>query len=305
MPNTDSKTAGTARPLGAHMSIAGGFPKAVQRARRVSATALQIFTKNQVRWRAPDLDMDDVAGFREDAVAAGIRFVCAHNSYLINPASPSGRVRKLSENALEVELRRAGALGCVCLVMHPGSPKDDPTEVGLTRVCDTLARVLERTSGSTIRIALENTAGQGRTLGAELEQLARIIERLDSHPRLGVCLDTCHAFAAGYDLRTPHAVRAFAERVRGTFGLERVLLLHLNDSKGELGGRLDRHEHIGRGKIGEAGFAALLAEPLLRGVPGILETPKDPGTLAEDVRNLAILRRLERTNEVLPRWPAE
>ncbi len=295
----------TPRPLGAHMSIAGGFPNAVRRARRVNATALQIFTKNQVRWRAPTLNMADVTAFRKNAASAGIRFVCAHDSYLINPASPSERVRRLSENALEVEVRRADALGCACLVMHPGSPKDDPTDIGLSRVCETLARVLECTSDCTIRIALENTAGQGRTLGAELEQLAQIIEHLARHPRLGICLDTCHAFAAGYDLRTPHAVHVFAERVRDTIGLERVIMLHLNDSKGELGSRLDRHEHIGRGRIGEAGFAALLAEPLLRGIPGILETPKDPGTLAEDVRNLTLLRRLERTTEVLPRKPAE
>lgn len=290
---SNAASPGVLRPLGAHMSVAGGFPRAVDRAQQVGASALQIFTKNQVQWHAPPLDAAKVVAFRQAAETAGLRFVCAHDSYLINPASPSERVRTLSEAGLELEVRRADALGCACLVMHPGSPKEDPVDVGLDRISRTVKHVLDATADCGTGIALENTAGQGRTLGAEFAQLADLLERLEWHPRLGVCLDTCHAFAAGYDLRTPQAVHALAQELQDTVTAERILLLHLNDSRGELGSHLDRHEHIGMGKIGEAGFAAVLREPLLRGVPGILETPKDAKTLAEDSHNLDVLRRLE------------
>jgi len=234
-PAPDATSAAAPRALGAHMSVAGGFSRAVDRARQVGASALQIFTKNQVQWRAPALDANEADVFRRTAEASGLRFVCAHDSYLINPASPSERVRTLSEAGLELELRRADALGCACLVMHPGSPKDDPISVGLDRIAGTLRRVLDATPDCDTAIALENTAGQGRTLGAEFAQLADLLDRLDWHPRLGVCLDTCHAFAAGYDLRTPQLVHDFARELRNTVTVGRILLLHLNDSRGEPG----------------------------------------------------------------------
>ena len=280
------------------MSIAGGLPKAVARAESVHATALQIFTRNQLQWRVPELDSLTAGQFLEAVNKSSIRFVCAHGNYLTNLAAPDRSVRQRSFDSLVAELGRAQALGCSCVVVHPGSPKTEGRTKGVRRVADALRRALDATRELRVGIALENTAGQGATLGANFSELAEIVAQAGSQPRLRVCIDTCHAFAAGYDLRSPQAVAALVGEVEQTVGLNRVALLHLNDSKGACGQRLDRHDHIGQGHIGVEGFRSVLNEPLLRGIPGVIETPKHAKTLAEDRRNLSTLRALER-----PDWP--
>ena len=286
---------GLDRPLGAHMSIAGGLPKAVERAGSVGATALQIFTKNQVQWATPALSAETVSAFRAAIEGSRIRFLCAHAGYLLNLASPEADLRQRSVAALAEDMTRAEALGCDCLVLHPGSPVADDRETGLARVVSGLRTVLRRTARLRVAIALENTAGQGACLGADIAELAAIMDGLGGHPRLALCLDTCHAFAAGHDLRSPQAVARLVDEVDRRIGLARLRLLHLNDSRGDCGCRLDRHAHIGQGRIGVPGFRAVLGEPRLRRIPGIIETPKDEVTLEEDRQNLARLRRYDRT----------
>jgi deoxyribonuclease-4 len=288
MPHSSAKS----RPLGTHMSIAGGLCKAIERAESVAATAVQIFTRNQKRWENPPLADEEAVAFR--AAAPRLRYVCAHAGYLINLASPDEASRQRSLDALLDELDRAERLGCDCLVLHPGSPKDDGAEIGLSRVAEGLLAALSATPNDKVRIALENTAGQGSALGADIDELGRLLDLCDRDPRLTVCIDTAHAFAAGYDLTGQAGVDLLARTIDRRIGWDRVRVLHLNDATYACGSRRDRHEHIGRGQIGEAGFRHLLAIPELRCTPGILETHKDPKTLAEDIVNLRAIRRIDR-----------
>jgi deoxyribonuclease-4 len=282
------------RPLGAHLSIAGGLPTAVERAAALGATALQIFTRNQVQWRMPPLDPAVCAEFRRSVTAAGISVVCVHTSYLLNLAADDADLRRRSADALVAEIRRAEAIGCAAVVLHPGASGSATPAQGIARLAVGLSRVLADTADCGTVLALENTSGRGTILGATLAQIAEIVDRCDRHPRLGLCLDTCHAFAAGYDLRTPHCVARLVTEIDRAVGIDRLCLLHLNDSVGPLGSRVDRHAHIGHGAIGDAGFRAVLRNPALAGVPGIIETPKStPDPLAADRLNLARLRRLE------------
>ncbi|MFA4945657.1 MAG: deoxyribonuclease IV [Lentisphaeria bacterium] len=283
------------RPLGAHLSIRGGFTTAVQQAMVAGADAVQIFTKSQLRWQAAPIPAAAAEAFRAAVAKAKLRFLCAHDSYLINLASGSPESRQKSIESLAHELRRAELLGCACLVLHPGSPKEDSREAGIERVADGLKQVLAATAECACKLALENTAGQGATLGTSFAEIAAMIRLAGAGPRLGVCLDTCHAFAAGYELRTPAAAAALAAEFDREIGLGRLLLLHLNDSKKPLASKVDRHEHIGQGCIGLDGFRSVLREPAFRGIPGILETPKDEDDpeLREDRANLARLRECE------------
>ncbi len=281
------------RPLGAHMSVAGGLALAVERAASVAATALQVFTKNQLQWDGPRPDHAEVQAFRQALAESNIRFFCSHAGYLINLASPEGATWERSLAAVADEVRRADELGCAGVVLHPGSHRRSGRDAGIGRLAGALAQTLDKTAGCRTAILLENTAGQGDCLGGQLEDLQAVCQRLDWHPRLGLCFDTCHAFAAGLDLRTPQTVAALAARIEDLFGPGRLRVFHLNDCPNALGSRVDRHAHIGEGHIGRTGFAALLREPRFRGVPGVIETPKDWKTLAEDRRNLAQLRRLE------------
>lgn len=283
------------RPLGAHMSISGGFLTAVKQSVAAGADALQIFTKSQLRWETSPISDDAAKEFRDAVAAARIKFVSVHDSYLINLASGDPELWRKSVNSLTHEVRRAEQLGCNCVVLHPGSPKDDGAEAGIARVGKGLREVLDATSDCKAGLALENTAGQGATLGISFEEIAKIIHAAGDDQRLGVCLDTCHAFASGYELRTPMAVKLMADEFESTIGLKRLWMLHLNDSKKDCGSRVDRHDHVGVGCIGEDGFRCVLNEPAFRGLPGILETPKaeDDPTMGDDCKNLAILRRLE------------
>ncbi|MFO7820814.1 MAG: deoxyribonuclease IV [Lentisphaeria bacterium] len=288
------------RPLGAHTSIAGGVAKAVARALAIGADALQIFTRNQVRWQSPPLAPNAVREFLEAFNGSGIRFLCAHSSYLINLASPDKDTRQKSCAALLEETRRAEELGCSCLVLHPGSPKKDDVTVGIERIVAGLEQVLAETADCSVRIALENTAGQGASLGAAFEELGSIAERVGNPERLGLCLDTAHAFAAGYDLREESVVNDLVSTIDANFGVDRLYLMHLNDSLSGVGNRVDRHANIGEGTIGVQGFRNLLRHPELQATPGIIETPKGNNSEEADARNLACLRELEEPKKKPP-----
>jgi deoxyribonuclease-4 len=281
--------------LGAHMSIAGGMPKAVERAVAVSATALQVFVKSSNQWAARPFAAGEVDAYRTAAEAAGIaRHTLAHASYLINLASPDDGLWEKSAVALRAELDRCEALGIPWLVVHPGSHVGSGVEAGIARVAKALHRSLPRGSGpGGAGVLVEITAGQGNTLGSRIEELAEILRLADRQEHLGICFDTCHALAAGYEFRDGASYRTTMQAIDRAVGLERIRGFHLNDSKGELGSRLDRHEHIGRGKVGLEAFRLILADPRFRDVPMVLETEKGDD-LEDDRVNLGVLRSLVR-----------
>ncbi|HEY72266.1 MAG: deoxyribonuclease IV [Chloroflexi bacterium] len=277
--------------LGAHESISGGLHKAFDRARSVGCDAVQIFVKPNRSWAVKPLTEEDIAHFKSKAQETDIRPVVAHASYLLNLASPKEDLWQKSRDTLIVELERCEALDVPYLVLHPGSHVGSGEEAGLKRVAQALGEVQAATPGFRARILLETTAGQGTNLGYKFEHLAWLIEHAPEGERLGVCLDTCHVFAAGYELRAAEGYEATMEKFDRIISLARLKALHLNDSKGDLGSRKDRHEHIGQGYIGLEGFRNLLNDPRLEGLPGLLETPKS-NDLHEDRENLVVLREL-------------
>lgn len=286
--------------LGAHMSIAGGLPRAADRARAARCQALQIFTKSAGQWRARPLPQEEIDEFKRRVRAAGIRSVMAHNSYLINVATAQPALRAQSIAALGEELARAEALALDGLVMHPGSFTSGSEGDGLRLIAEALRQLLTERPDHRTLILLEGTAGQGTNLGHRFEHLAEIIHRLDGHPRMGVCLDTCHLLAAGYDICSADGYARTFEEFDRSVGLSRIKAFHLNDSKKPCGSRVDRHEHIGKGCLGLEPFRMLLNDPRFAEHPMLLETPKletpesrrksdlDPW----DARNLRTLRRL-------------
>ena len=286
--------------LGAHMSIAGGLPRAVDRARASRCEALQIFTKSAGQWRARELPPDEIALFRRRVEDTGIHPVVAHNSYLINVAAAAPALRAQSIAALGEELDRAESLGLDGLVMHPGSYTSGTEEGGLRMIGDAIRRLIAKRPKAKTMVVLEHTAGQGTNLGHRFEHLAAILERVDGSPRVGVCLDTCHLLTAGYDLCTEEGYsRTFADFDR-IVGLDRIKVFHLNDSKKPCGSRVDRHEHIGKGCLGLEPFRRLLNDPRFSGLPMLLETPKLESRASQrrsdvdpwDARNLRTLRKL-------------
>jgi len=277
--------------LGAHMSIAGGLHMAFERIRAVEGTALQIFTRNQRQWKIPALSDYDADLFAMAWQQWGDYPVAAHDSYLINLASPDPELSGRSLAAFTMELGRVETLGIPFLVTHPGSHVGEGVDAGIRRYVANLDRAIAESGVKKAMVLLETTAGQGTNLGATFEELARIIGG-SAHPdRIGVCFDTCHAFAAGYDIRTPEAYAATFDAFDRTIGLDRLKFFHVNDTKNELGSHKDRHEHIGQGEIGLDGFRNLMRDPRFADVPKTLETPKD-ADLQDDVRNLGILREL-------------
>jgi deoxyribonuclease-4 len=290
------------------MSIAGGLPLAVERARVHRCDALQIFTKSSNQWRARTLPPAEIAEFREAVERASIGPVVAHASYLINLATAEPVLRERSILAFGVEIDRAEDLGLLGVVIHPGSYTTGTEDAGIRLVADGVRRVLRARPRGRALVILEHTAGQGTSLGWRFEQLARMIAHLDGHSRVGVCLDTCHLWGAGYDLASDTGYRATFEAFERLVGLDRLRAFHLNDSKKPLGSRRDRHEHIGQGTIGRAAFRRLLNDARFGALPMILETPKTEGrgpTSVEkdplDVRNLRTLRALvARTREGRP-----
>ena len=289
--------------LGAHMSIAGGLPRAVDRAQASRCDALQIFTKSAGQWRARALPSEEIALFRRRVEESGIHPVVAHNSYLINLAAATAGLREQSIASLGDEMDRAEALGLDGLVMHPGSYTTGTEADGLRLIADALAVLLRARPGARTMILLEQTAGQGTNLGHRFEHLASIIERLDGSPRVGVCLDTCHLLTAGFDLCSESGYEDTFREFDRVVGLDRIKAFHLNDSKRPCGSRVDRHEHIGKGCLGVEPFRRLLNDRRFANLPMLLETPKleTPASRRRcdvdpwDARNLRTLRKLIRT----------
>lgn len=285
--------------LGAHMSIAGGLDKALLRGSEVGCQVIQVFTRYRVRWSAKKLSEKEIEAFHKTRKKTGIIPVSIHNSYLINLASPRPHVRKRSLSALLNEMMWAERLKIPYLVMHPGAHLGEGEKRGLKRISEAINRVHNRTRDYKVKILLETTAGQGTNLGYRFEHLAEIFEMTECRERLGVCLDTCHVFAAGYDLRTPETFNQLLKKFDGIIGLDRLKLFHINDSKNELGSRLDRHEHPGKGHIGLQGFSFFLNEPKFETLPFLLETPKgrDENGVDLDVLNLNFLKSLIKETE--------
>ncbi len=277
--------------IGAHVSIAGGADLAVLRGLELECEAIQIFTKNNNQWRAAPLKKEVVERFRANLADSGIRPVVAHTSYLINLGTSNKRLWSKSFKSFETELERCERLGVPFLVTHPGSHTGAGVEQGLQNLARALNQVHERNPGYRVMTLVEHMAGQGTNLCSDFQQVAQLIEMVKEKKRVGVCLDTCHLFAAGCDYRSPAKYEALMREIDTSFGLDLVKCIHLNDSKTALGSRVDRHEHIGKGKIGRLGFRLFLADARFKDTPGLIETPTD-GTGKDERRNLRVLRRL-------------
>jgi deoxyribonuclease-4 len=276
--------------LGAHFSIAGGLENALHEAAGYKCGACQIFTKNGNTWRERDLSQEEARLFARERERLGICYVASHTSYLINLAAPERETAEKSHAALTLELVRSEALGLSSVVLHPGAHKGLGEDEGIRRVSDAILSVLDGMKGAGLQLLLETTAGQGTGLGYRFEQLAEILDRVQRPGQLGVCLDTSHIFAAGYDIRTPSTYHDTLARFEDLIGLEQLKLMHLNDSKKELGTRVDRHAHIGKGCIGLDAFRLIMNDTRLDGIPKILETPKEKSGKDWDAVNLKVLR---------------
>ncbi len=277
--------------IGAHMSISGGVFNAILAGEELGCTTIQIFTKNSNQWKAKELTPADVDKFSRHQERTKISPIVGHNGYLINLASPKDDAYALSQQAMLVELQRAEMLGLPYLVMHPGSHLATGEKQGLKRISGAIDWLHQKTKGYKVKMCLETTAGQGSNLGYKFEQLAEIIEMVKEDQRLGVCYDTCHTFAAGYDIRTKKAYQKTFKEFDQAIGHSRLKAIHLNDAVKDLGSRVDRHTHIGEGKIGLEGFKLLMNDERWQMIPKILETPKEGGT-AKDIENLSVLRSL-------------
>jgi len=277
--------------LGAHMSVAGGVSKAFERGQSIDCRTMQIFTRNQNQWKCKPLETTEIARYHEWAQRTGITPVVAHASYLINLGSPSAELWDKSVEAYQVELERADQLSILGVVLHPGSSMGAGEEAGKRRIAQGLDRVHAATPAAQTLTLLEITAGQGDHLGFRFEQLADIIAALDAPGRVGICFDTCHALAAGYEFRNADDYQRMWDTFDKALGVERLKVFHLNDSKKDLGSRVDRHTHIGEGFLGLTPFRLLLNDARFQALPMILETPKEED-MADDVMNLARLRAL-------------
>lgn len=275
------------------MSIAGGYYKAVERARECGCDCVQLFTKNNNQWRAKSLSAEDVALFQAALAAGDVAHPVAHDSYLINLAAPDDELWRKSLDAFIEELQRAATLGIPYVVAHPGAFTTSSEEQGIARVVEALDAADAATRGLPVGTLLETTAGQGSTLGWSFEQLAAMLKGVKRSERLGICVDTCHIFAAGYPLTPKRAYDKTMRELDGRIGIERIKAFHLNDSKKPLGSRVDRHEHIGRGHIGLEAFGYLVNDRRFRQVPMYIETEKGTENGEDlDVINLRTLRGL-------------
>jgi deoxyribonuclease-4 len=277
--------------LGAHVSIAGGVSTAIDRAEKLGFTAIQIFTKNSNRWFAKPLDVKEIENFKTKLSKSNIKFVVAHDSYLINLCAKNEEILKKSRNAFVDELQRCEQLGICYLNFHPGSHTGRGEEEGLEIIAESINVAHEKTANFKVSSMLELTAGQGTALGYRFEQIAKIIEFVDDKKRMSVCIDTAHIFAANYDIRTVESYNEVMKQFNDTIGLYRLKCFHINDSKKELGSKVDRHEHIGKGFIGLEGFANIMNDERLINIPKILETPKGKEQL-EDLENIKVLKSL-------------
>ena len=277
--------------LGAHMSIAGGVHTAVDRASSVGCTALQVFTKNNNQWNGKPFTDEDIALYKKKISAAGIAPVVSHDSYLINLCGTNPDILKKSRTAFIDELQRCEALGIPLLNFHPGSHLGLGDEEGIKGICESLNIAHAETKGFAVKSVLEATAGQGTNIGSKFEHLRAIIDGVEHPERMAVCIDTCHIFAAGYDISTEKGYEETFILFDEIVGLDRLVAFHVNDSKKGLGSHVDRHEHIGKGAIGLTGFRVLMNDERFAHIPKILETPKSDD-LHEDVENMNVLKSL-------------
>ena len=274
------------------MSTSGGVVNAIHRALTVRSRVVQMFTKNCNQWNAKPLGAEEIEAFRAAWQTSGLVSAAAHDSYLINLASPDPALRTRSIEALAVEILRCEVLGIPYLVTHPGAHMGRGVLAGCDLAAESLDRVREIAPAPHVMVLLETVAGQGSTLGRRFDELARIRERAARPNLIGFCMDTCHVHAAGYDLTTEKGWEETLTEFDTILGLENLRWMHLNDSKNDRGSRVDRHAHIGKGRLGTEPFARILRDPRLRPVPKVLETPKGKDGVVMDRRNLALLRRL-------------
>lgn len=290
--------------LGAHMSAAGGVDLAITRAAALSMDACQLFTKNANQWNAKPLDPAVVDRFLLQKESAGVAHLVAHDSYLINVGSPDDAAWEKSRSALLVELERCDLLTVPYLVSHPGAHMGSGEDAAIARVSEAINRINEARPEGATSLLIETTAGQGTCLGRTFEEIASMIDGVEDRSRIGVCLDTCHIFAAGYEIRDPESYEATIKSFDDVIGLSWLKVIHLNDSKKGLGSRVDRHTHIGEGELGLEPFRLLMNDPRLDGIPGVLETPKGDDE-TEDARNMATLRSLVGVASPQPELVAE
>lgn len=277
--------------FGAHESIAGGVYKSIERGKLATCDTIQIFNKSNNQWRAAKLQPDDVDRYFQLQEETGVTVATSHTSYLINVASPDKALNEKSYRSLKEEMERCNLLKIPNLVMHPGSHVGSGEQAGLDLIASNINRLFSELKDNACCLLLEATAGQGTNLGYSFEQLAYMIDKVEDKEHMGVCLDTCHIFAAGYPIITVKDYRKTIKQFDETVGLKKLRIIHINDSKREFGSKVDRHEHIGQGYIGLEGFRNFVNDRRLAGVPMILETPKGED-LKEDIENLKILRGL-------------
>jgi deoxyribonuclease IV len=275
--------------LGAHIGTSDGLAEAVETGRSIGCECIQIFSKSPQSWKGPPILPENAARFQSTVKRERLRATAIHHCYLTNLASPKPAIHRASKAAFLDELERAEMLGVDAIIFHPGAHTGAGVDSGIRQIVESLDWALAQRPGSPVKVLLENAAGQGTTIGSKFEELAEVLERVSERDRVAAAIDTCHLFASGLDFRSPEAYGAVKDRIRDTIGLRKVRAFHLNDSKAECGARLDRHENIGRGMIGAAGFASWLNDPSWAHVPGYLETPiSDEGyaTYAEDLKTL-------------------
>ena len=286
--------------LGAHIGISGGFDEAVRQARAIECESLQVFSKSPQMWAGPGIPPEAAERFRAAVRSEGLRATAVHHGYLLNLASPKPEMLERSRRAFRDEIERAELLGVDALVFHPGAHLEAGREVGLATLVDSLRLAVGEFPEGRTRLVLENSAGQGTTLCSTFEELGHVLSEVAAPARLGVLLDTCHLFAAGFDFRSAAGYAALIDRVEGTFGLPAVRGFHLNDAKAPLGSHLDRHENIGKGEIGPEGFRHIVNDRRWAEVPGYLETPLDDNGYARYAEDLTTLRGLIGTGRKAP-----
>jgi len=273
------------------MSIAGGVRTAIERGMKIGCATIQMFVKNNNQWRGKVITQDEATEFRHLRRESGISPIVVHDSYLINLCAKDKSILKKSREALKDELDRCELLGIEYLNFHPGSHMGQGESEGIKLIAESLDIIHEQTKNYNVKSVLEATAGQGTAIGYRFEQLRAIIDQVEDKDRMAVCIDTCHIFAAGYDIRTEGVYHTTFEEFDSIIGLDRLVAFHVNDSKREFGSRVDRHDHIGKGEIGKKGFGFLMNDERFRNIPKILETPKGE-EMKEDVLNMRVLRKL-------------
>ena len=278
--------------LGAHLGIAGGLAEAVHEGRKIGCDSLQIFSKSPQMWSGPPIAPEAANAFREAVGREGLRATHVHHGYLINLASPKRAMLGRSRKAFLDEVARAELLGVDGLIFHPGAHLSSGSEAGVRTIVESLRKTLDAVPEGKVRLLLENAAGQGTAMCSTLEELAAVLHGVDAPDRIGVCLDTCHLFAAGFDFPHEEGYGALLDRIDATISRKAVRAFHLNDAKAGLGSHLDRHENIGRGEIGAEGFRTLVNDPTWAEVPGYLETPLDEDGYSRYAQDLATLRGL-------------